>query len=63
MKLLRVAEVADVLSVSPMTVYRLIRSGDLPAFRIGRSFRIEQRAVEAFLERRGVGWSGAGSSS
>src|SRR4051794_21051461 len=37
---LTVAEVADQLRVSTMTVYRLIKAGDLVAARIGRSYRL-----------------------
>lgn len=50
--LLTVAEVADELRVSSMTVYRLIRSGELRAARIGKSFRLRQTDVDAFLSRR-----------
>jgi excisionase family DNA binding protein len=44
-----VAEVASVLRVSNMTVYRLIKSGELRAIRIGKSFRIQQHDLRAFL--------------
>lgn len=47
--LLTVAEVASVLRVSAMTVYRLIRSGDVPALRVGKSYRIRQRHLDAYL--------------
>ena len=47
---LTVAEVAEMLRVSRMTVYRWVHSGDLPAVRFGRSFRVPQHAVEAFME-------------
>jgi excisionase family DNA binding protein len=47
--LLTVAEVAGVLRVSNMTVYRLIKAGELPAIRVGKSFRIHQRELTAFL--------------
>jgi excisionase family DNA binding protein len=47
-----VSEVARVLRVSKMTVYRLIRQGDLPAVRIGRGFRIRQDDVHRYLESR-----------
>jgi excisionase family DNA binding protein len=47
--LLTVAEVAGILRVSAMTVYRLIRSGDLPALRIGKSYRIRQGALDQYL--------------
>ena len=46
---LTVAEVASVMRVSKMTVYRLVHGGDLPAARVGRSFRVPKRAVEEYL--------------
>jgi excisionase family DNA binding protein len=49
---LTVAEVAEQLRVSSMTVYRLIRSGDLAALRIGRSYRLRPADVDQFLARR-----------
>jgi len=48
---LTVAEVADLVRVSRMTVYRWIHSGELPAVRFGRSFRVPQQAVETFMEQ------------
>jgi len=36
--------------VSTMTVYRLIKAGRLHAVRVGRSYRVRCRAVEAFVE-------------
>lgn len=46
---LTVAEVASMMRVSKMTVYRLVHAGELPAARVGRSFRVPQRAVEDYL--------------
>ncbi|OLT13385.1 transcriptional regulator [Pseudonocardia sp. CNS-139] len=46
---LTVAEVAAMMRVSKMTVYRLVHGGDLPAARVGRSFRVPKRAVEDYL--------------
>ncbi len=40
---LTVSEVADRMRVSKMTVYRLVHSGELPAVRFGRSFRVSAR--------------------
>ena len=51
-RFLTVAEVADLLRVSSMTVYRLIEAGDLRALRVGKSFRIEEEDLEAFLGTR-----------
>ena len=50
-RLLRLREVADVMRVSTMTVYRLIQAGDLVATRVGRSYRIYERDVDAYLSR------------
>ena len=44
-RFLTVAEVAEMMRVSNMTVYRLVHSGELPAVRFGRSFRIPESAV------------------
>ncbi|MEU3743237.1 helix-turn-helix domain-containing protein [Streptomyces sp. NPDC032198] len=46
---LTVAEVASVMRVSKMTVYRLVHSGHLPAIRVGRSFRVPEQAVHEYL--------------
>ena len=48
-RLLTVAEVATIMSVSKMTVYRLVHSGELEAIRVGRSFRVPERAVNQYL--------------
>lgn len=45
-----VAEVASLMRVSKMTVYRLVHSGELPAVRVGRSFRVPEKAVHEYLE-------------
>jgi excisionase family DNA binding protein len=47
---LTVAEVAAIMRVSKMTVYRLVHSGELPAVRVGRSFRVPEKAVHEYLE-------------
>ncbi len=49
MKFLTVAEVASVMRVSRMTVYRLVHSGEVHAVRVGRSFRVPERAVHEYL--------------
>jgi excisionase family DNA binding protein len=48
-RFLTVAEVAAVMRVSKMTVYRLVHSGDLTAVRVGRSFRVPENAVHSYL--------------
>jgi excisionase family DNA binding protein len=48
-KFLTVAEVAALMRVSKMTVYRLVHAGDLAAVRVGRSLRVPEQAVHAYL--------------
>jgi excisionase family DNA binding protein len=46
---LTVAEVADMLRVSNMTVYRLVNAGAMKAVRIGKSYRITEAEVDRYL--------------
>jgi len=48
--LLTVSQVAEWPRVSNMTVYRLIRTRKLLAYRIGRSYRLDPDAVKGFIE-------------
>jgi excisionase family DNA binding protein len=50
-KFLTVAEVAAMMRVSKMTVYRLVHGGDLPAVRVGRSFRVQEKDVDEYLRK------------
>jgi len=43
---------AELLAVDTKTVYRLIQSGDLPAAKIGRVYRLSQDDVEHYFEQR-----------
>ena len=51
-RLLTVNEVADLLRVSRMTVYRLIKEGQLKALRVGRSYRLREDDVDEYLSKR-----------
>ncbi len=48
---LTVAEVAGRMRVSKMTVYRLVHGGELPAVRVGRSFRVLEEDVDEYLRK------------
>lgn len=47
---LKVAEVARLMGVSGMTVYRLIESGDLPAKRFGGTYRVATADLSAYID-------------
>jgi excisionase family DNA binding protein len=53
-RLLTVAEVANLMRVSRMTVYRLIRRGQLKAVRVGRNYRVREDDLSAYLESSAV---------
>lgn len=52
-RFLPLAEVAEVLGVSSSQVYALVRSGDLPAIKIGGrgQWRVEAGELEAYIQR------------
>ena len=50
-RFLTVKEVADLMRVSTMTVYRLISAGELKAARVGRSYRLRAMDVDGYLGR------------
>ena len=52
--LLTVGEVAGIMRVSNMTVYRLIKSGQLAAIRVGKNYRIRGSDVDRYLTDRTV---------
>lgn len=53
-RLLTVGEVAALMRVSNMTVYRLIKSGDLAAIRVGKNYRIRSEDIDRYLNARAV---------
>ncbi len=53
-RLLTVAEVATLMRVSRMTVYRLIRRGQLKAIRVGRNYRVRESDLSEYLEAQAV---------
>jgi excisionase family DNA binding protein len=45
-------EVLGCLKVNPRTIYRLIRTGELPAIRIGRQWRFRRADLHAWIDRQ-----------
>lgn len=50
--LLTLKEVADLLRLSPQTIYKMIREGTLAAVQIGNQWRFERDKIQAWLESR-----------
>ena len=54
--MLTIAEVAKYLKLHELTVRRLAREGELPAFKVGRQWRIKRDLLEEWIaERSGKG--------
>ncbi|MBO9491421.1 helix-turn-helix domain-containing protein [Endozoicomonas sp. G2_1] len=56
--ILTVKEVAEYLKVNERTIYRLASSGELPAFRVGSSWRFRQHEIDIWIEKQSQGKSG-----
>lgn len=48
--MMTVNEVADYLKISPTTVWRHCSDGTIPAFRVGRQWRIERQDLNGWIE-------------
>lgn len=44
-------ELAESLAVTPMTIYRLVKRGELKAIKVGESYRFDANEVEEYLKR------------
>jgi excisionase family DNA binding protein len=51
-RLLTLAEAADLLQVSTRTLHRMIRAAELPAFKLGGQWRVRQSQLQQWIERR-----------
>jgi excisionase family DNA binding protein len=56
-QLYTVAEVAAMMRVSKMTVYRMVQAGTIDSIRFGRSYRVPHSAVRNYLDARNPGSS------
>lgn len=52
-RFLRLTDVAEILNISAAQAYALVRSGDLPAVKLGGrgQWRVEQEQLEAYISR------------
>jgi excisionase family DNA binding protein len=56
-RLLTLREVAQYLQVHPGTVYRLVKTGQLRAARVGRDLRFDIRVVDEWIAKGGTAGS------
>jgi excisionase family DNA binding protein len=60
-RFLTVYELALMMRISKMSAYRLVRTGELESIRVGRSYRIPERAVISYM--RDAAFTPAGLAS
>lgn len=48
-RVLTISEVAELLPLHPTTIYRLVKRGELPGFKIGNNWRINRASLDVWL--------------
>ena len=51
-RMMTIKEVAEYLSVHEKTIYRLVKSGELPALRVGGQWRFEKKVLDSWIQNR-----------
>lgn len=57
-QIMTVKEVAEYLKLNDRTVYRMATSGDIPAFKVGASWRFKQTEIEKWIKEQSNNNSG-----
>lgn len=50
-RFLQISDVAETLNISMRQAYGLVSSGDLPAIKVGKGWRVETTELEAYIQR------------
>lgn len=58
MKVLTVDEVASLLRLNRVTIYRMAKSGSIPAVKVGKVWRFPEPAIESWLSEKIIGTKG-----
>ena len=54
LKFMTLQQIADILQLDNMTIYRYVKRGDIKALKFGRKFRVYEKDFLAFLEKARV---------
>ncbi len=58
-----IEEVAQLLKVSKLTIYDLVKKGDLPIFRVGRQMRVDRNDLQLYIQKSKTGATPAASTA
>jgi excisionase family DNA binding protein len=50
-EIMTVSEVAEYFKISEVTTYKLVQEGKIPAFKIGRHWRVKRSDLSEFIEK------------
>lgn len=50
-EIMTITQVAGYFQISEMTTYKLVQEGSIPAFKIGRHWRIKRDDLDGFIAR------------
>ena len=53
-QMMTVDEVAEYLQLHPLTVRRLAREGGIPAFKVGRQWRVKRAALDQWIKEQSM---------
>jgi excisionase family DNA binding protein len=62
-RVMTVKDLSEYLRVHPSTVYKLLRRGELPAFRIGTDWRFHVEVIDRWCSERNMKAPDGGTSS
>ena len=51
-EILNAREACDFLQIGKATLYRHVKSGDIPSFKIGRAMRFHKESLERWIEKK-----------
>ena len=52
--IMAIDEVAAYLGLHPLTVRRLARDGEIPAFKVGRQWRVKRELLDRWMEEQSL---------
>ena len=50
-QVMTVKDIADYLHMHPMTIYKYVKEGKIPAFKIGASWRVRRDSIQKWIKK------------
>jgi len=49
-EVMTVKDIAEYMDMHPMTIYKYVKEGNIPAFKIGSSWRIRRESIQKWIK-------------